>query len=309
MKFILLILLICSHAFANADLYELEGIIQSEMSGRKSIKTVPDVEGSVSLSKDQSLSEMLISLDKCKFNESIKTHTEEYDDHKVFSVSCKTDEKTILVSESLIAKTTNSSNKSVSSSPSVVSFQEMTFEEQTIYPKDYYKLLSEWDYEKVSTKDDATPGLRTLGTFAHVGLPVVLAFRTSRILAPDRLDWQKHFIAGSIISGVTILTAQGIIRFIARRKGIHMSETKIRIISSIAGLIMGIAVGGGKEIYDRVSGRGTPEFRDAMFTAAGGAFVSMFFAIPFGRIFGFKSTSFSPAPVSALVLRPSPQWQ
>lgn len=295
MKFILIILLLCSQAFANADLYELEGIIQSEMSGRKSIHAVPDLEGSVSLTKDQSHAEMLMGLDKCKFNETIKTHTEEYGDHKVYSVSCKTDEKTIMVSETLISK---SENKSAS----VVSFQEMTFEEQTIYPKEYYKLLSEYDYEKVSTKEDATPGLRTLGTFAHVGLPVVLAFRTSRLLAPDRLDWQKHFIAGSIISGVTILTAQGIIRFIARRKGIHMSETKIRIISSIAGLMMGLVVGGGKEIYDRVSGRGTPEFRDAMFTAAGGAFVSMFFAIPFGRIFGFKTTSFLQAPVSKLVL-------
>jgi hypothetical protein len=299
MKFILVFLLLCTQAFANADLYELEGIIQSEFSGRKSFGSVPDVEGSTSLSKDQSLSEMLISLDKCKFNDSIKTHTEEYDDHKVFSVSCRTDEKTILVSESLI-------NRAENKSASVVSFQEMTFEEKTIYPKEYYKLLSEYDYEKVSTNKEATPGLRTLGTFAHVGLPVVLAFRTSRILAPDRLDWQKHFIAGSIISGVTILTAQGILRFIARRRGVHMSETKIRIISSIAGLMMGLVVGGGKEVYDRVSGRGTPEFKDAMFTAAGGAFVSMFFAIPFGRLFGFTPISFSPAPASVLVLRPSP---
>lgn len=32
-----------------------------------------------------------------------------------------------------------------------------------------------------------------------------------------------------------------------------------------------VAIGVGKEVYDRVSGKGTPEFLDIMFTCLGGA--------------------------------------
>lgn len=278
MKFLFLLLLSLS-AFANSDMDYLEQVVRDNHSGEKSFFMSPDVNGSQIVSKDMSMNEMLSTIEMCKQNETLKTASEEGDGFKSVSFSCKVG-KEIVVTESMIEEET------------ITSFQEMRFEERLIDPQVYYKLLQNSEIEKVSTKDYATTGLKTLGTFARIGIPVLLAFKTSKILAPDRIDWQKHFIAGSIVSGVTILTAQGIMKFIAKKRGVEISERKAVVIASMAGFLMSVVVGGAKEFRDQ-RGFGTPEFRDAVFTAAGGAMVSIFYAIPFGRIFGWR-----PAPVT-----------
>jgi hypothetical protein len=100
----------------------------------------------------------------------------------------------------------------------------------------------------------------------------------------QKTDWQKHYIAGTLAGGITILTTRGILKFIAKKKNFHISERKMTYISSMAGLLISLLAGAGKEIYD-TTGRGNPEWQDAMFTAAGGAMISIFYAIPFGRWF------------------------
>lgn len=278
---------------ANADLDELESIIQVQSSFKSlSVDSGPDLAGSSTISKDKSLSEIQTSIERCKHQESLSTTRQESGEYKTISFSCRLNEKEILVSESFIESDNNE----------IKSFQELTFIELKLTPQAYLKLLAQSEVEKVSTDENSTGGLRTLGTFARIGIPVFLALKTSRLLAPDRLDWQKHFIAGSIISGLTILTTQGILRFIARKRGSQMSERKIAIISSLAGLLVSLVAGGGKELYDS-TGRGTPEWRDAAFTAAGGALVSLFFAIPFRSIFAWR-----PAPMARSMLIPETQF-
>lgn len=253
MKFILLILFIPFLASAGMDIDELASIS----------------------------SEISKSMDRCRDKSSFRTVVHDLDENsKVISFSCKIG-KTIFITETLI----NDGNK-------IASFQEMEFEEKLIYPQEYLKLLGNSEIEKYGA-EEGSAGIQVLTTFARVGLPVVLSLRASRILSPDRLDWQRHFIAGAMISGVTILTVNGVMRLLPGK------TTRVRktVIASLAGLGMAILAGVGKEIYDS-TGRGTPETRDAWFTAAGGAFVSLIFQIPWGNLGGRKQV---PVKVPALV--------
>lgn len=274
-------LLFTQSLWANADLDELQSIVESKISQQAIYKSFHqnNLEGTHSVSMDQSMMEIMATIDRCRHEPSLQTKVHTDDEIKTFAVSCKINESDILVSEALIK---NDEEKTIKS------YQELHFRESFLTPKAYLKLLSQYEVEKVQTDETSSSGMRTLGTFARAGIPVALSFQGGKLLFPDRVDWQKHFIAGSIISGVTILTVQGILRFIGKKTGRPMSERKITIISSVAGLLMSIVAGAGKEIYDRRSGRGTPEFRDALFTAAGGAFVSLVFNIPFGRLFGLR---------------------
>ena len=191
--------------------------------------------------------------------------------------ACRTSETIITTSEVLIS--------TEGDSPKVVSYQKLEFEERQLPPSVMLNIIAKSDIQSVSAFDSVSPGVRTLLTLAQVGIPVALSFKTAKVLAPDRTDWQKHFIAGAIISGATILTTQALLRTYARKHGYNFSDTKIPLLSSLAGLLTSIVAGGGKETYDSMSGRGTPEFKDVMYTAAGGAMVSFGVVIPLDRLF------------------------
>jgi hypothetical protein len=77
-------------------------------------------------------------------------------------------------------------------------------------------------------------------------------------------------------------------KFIAKKRGVEISQRKAILIASMAGFIMAVVAGAGKEFRD-MAGFGDPDFKDALYTAAGGAMVSIFYAIPFERIFGRKA--------------------
>lgn len=279
MKLISFILLLYSfHLSANSDLALLEEIVRAQILSQTKIKTVlphPDSPGSTVISQDASMNEILESVERCRNEKSLVTDVSEGEEFRNISFSCKID-KEIVLTETLVTH----ENK-------IESYQEMTFREKLLYPQEYMKLLESYDVELTEISEESSSGLKNLGTFTRLGIPVALSFKASKILAPTRTDWQKHFITGSLIGGVTILTTRGIMKFFAKKRSFHISERKLTYISSIAGLMVSLLGGGGKELYDR-TGRGTPEWRDAMFTAAGGAMVSMFYAIPFGRIFGRK---------------------
>lgn len=253
--FVVLVVFITSMAVrANAELEELEGIISQELEKKSFNK--------------KSYLEIQQGLDMCKGQIITTITTPIAPEAKALSFSCRTQNSEILVTESLIRADLNGHK-------TIESYQEISVVDKIISPQDYLKLLSEYEGEPISTKDEVTPGLRAFGSFARVGIPIALAVRASKVIAPNRPDWQSHFIAGSLISGVTILSTRGIVRFVARKRGVRVSERKVAVVSSMAGLIVSLVAGGGKEIYDR-TGRGTPELRDALFTAAGGAFVSLF---------------------------------
>jgi hypothetical protein len=72
-------------------------------------------------------------------------------------------------------------------------------------------------------------------------------------------DKQLHFIAGTLIGA-------GVTEFCALNKIKH---------PALWGIGAGFLAGVGKEIYDKQSGKGTPEFADAVYTILGATTVSV----------------------------------
>jgi hypothetical protein len=205
-----------------------------------------------------------------------KTHTSEF---TTYAFSCRIPGNEIVSSEVMI------SNQGAQ--PEVVSYQELRFEEKAVNREQLLRTMMLSDSMNFQSNAAASPGINTLITLAKVGVPVALSFKAAKILSPVRTDWQKHYIAGAFISGATILTAEGILHLLNHRRGWGMSNTKINLLSSFAGLLSSIAAGAAKElIWDQRMGRGHPEFKDALYTAAGGASVSLTVAIPLEKLFG-----------------------
>jgi len=216
-------------------------------------------------------------LKSAKGSEQVESSKLQGPESLTIAFSCRSENNQIITSEVFIDTKSNS--------PKILSYQELSFEEKEIMPSVLLNIMAKSDYVSVSSFDQTSPGLRTLMSLAKVGIPVALSFKAAKILAPNRSDWQKHFVAGAIISGVTVLTTESILRTYARNRGYSFSDTQITILSSLAGLLGSIAAGAAKEGYDHFSGRGTPEFKDAVYTAAGGAMVSFTVFIPLDRLF------------------------
>lgn len=80
----------------------------------------------------------------------------------------------------------------------------------------------------------------------------------------DRPDLEKHAVAGSIIGiGAAVATE----RMICQRMSFEMAS----YISNMVGFLAACSGGVGKEVYDKVSNRGTPDTQDAFVTCLGGA--------------------------------------
>ncbi len=81
----------------------------------------------------------------------------------------------------------------------------------------------------------------------------------------NRDDLKKHAPAGSVIA---ISAAVATEKIICKELNAEMSSFVARTV----GFVTACAGGGvGKEVYDKVSGRGTPDTRDALVTCLGGA--------------------------------------
>lgn len=74
-------------------------------------------------------------------------------------------------------------------------------------------------------------------------------------------DKRKHFIAGFTICAFASLS-----------------------VGYLLGFVIALLAGAGKEVYDRVTGKGTPEFKDFLFTAFG-AIVSVVLSVILTLIF------------------------
>lgn len=274
--------------WADENLLELETIIQDQlMDSQTKLHQSSDQEGTFAVTKEASMQEMLVSLDDCKDKEAIRTNKQVGPDVMTIAYSCRNSKQEIITSEVFISTR--------GERPEILSFQELKFQERELPPSVMLNIIAKSDFESINASEQVSPGIRTILTIAKVGIPVALSFKTAKILFPTRSDWQKHFIAGAVISGATVLTTQGLIRTVAKKRGYHLSDLKINLLSSVAGLLASTAAGASKELYDRYSGRGTPEFRDALYTAAGGAMVSFTVVIPLESLFRSQRVRPNPA--------------
>lgn len=79
-----------------------------------------------------------------------------------------------------------------------------------------------------------------------------------------RDDLVKHSVAGSVIAVSAAVATENLV---CNELNTEMSTYVARTV----GMLSGCAMGGGKEIYDKVSGRGTPDIQDAVVTCLGAA--------------------------------------
>lgn len=277
-----LALLISMPVLADNNLIELEEILLTELESTSELKSsfISEHDGTTNTNKVNSIQEMLSSLGSCKEEDEIVSDKQSTDEITIIAFACRRGESEIISAEVLIREENGISK--------ILSYQEMIMEERTMSPDQLTNLAFNYDLARVNSFAPVSPGVRTLFTLAKVGVPVFLSFKFAKLIAPSRTDWQKHFIAGAIISGVTVLTAEGLIRTIARRNGYNFSNLQMNLMTSFAGLIGSMAAGISKELYDKYSGKGTPEISDAVYSAAGGAFVGLTITIPIESIFRIR---------------------
>ncbi len=80
----------------------------------------------------------------------------------------------------------------------------------------------------------------------------------------NRDDLVKHSTAGSVIAVSAAVATE---RIICKELNAEMSS----YVSKTVGFLAACSTGVGKEAYDKLSGRGTPDTRDAIITCLGGA--------------------------------------
>jgi hypothetical protein len=281
---LLSLLVLSTPVLADSNIFELEDVLRSELESAPLAKGVSkfntqakDQEGTTTTNKATSIREMLSTLGSCKEQAMIASDKQTSEDMTTISFACRREGNEIISAEVLIQEENGTSK--------VVSYQEMVMEERPMTPAQMTNMVLNYDMNQLDSHRSVSPGVRTLFTLAKVGVPVYLSFKLAKVLSPVRTDWQKHFIAGAIISGVTVLTAEGLIRAIAKRNGYHPTNLQMNLMTSFAGLLGSMAAGVSKELYDKYSGKGHPEVADAVYTAAGGASVAFTVAIPIEAIF------------------------
>lgn len=100
-------------------------------------------------------------------------------------------------------------------------------------------------------------------TIAKITLMLLFSFQftqakcQTRTIQPDKV---KHFVAGGLVSAGT--------QFIATKLGANNNA------SLLIGFGAGVVVGVAKELYD-MTGRGTPDFKDALWTGLGAGLTSV----------------------------------
>ena len=282
---LLSLLLVSMPLFADSNILELEEVLHAELQSVPKNKRVAKTntssliehEGTTPTNKASSIQEILATLGSCKDQAMIASDKQTNMNMTTISFACRRQGKEIISAEVLI--------KEQNGVFEILSYQEMVLEEQVMTRFQMTNLIVNYDLDELNHDWRVSPGVRTLFTLAKVGVPVLLSFKFAKVLSPARIDWQKHFIAGAIVSGVTVLSSRGLIKAIAKRNDYRPTNLQMDLMSSFAGLIASMAVGFSKELYDNFSGKGTPELSDAVYTTAGGFSVAFTVAIPFEYIF------------------------
>jgi hypothetical protein len=233
------------------------------------------------IGKAKSLKEIILGLRRCKKSLKDSLYLDN-NEHRIYALSCYLPDNQIFTAEILI--------KANEPRPFILSYQEMIFSQSNLSKDSLKPLMLSNNIHGIKNHQNPSPGISALLALAKVGVPLSLTFKTAKLIAPSRSDWQKHFIAGSIISGFTILTSEGLLRSYNTKHVPQMSDFKINLLSSLAGLLCSVTAGISKEIYDRFTGKGHPEVNDAIYTAAGGAMISISVVIPIELIFKSKKS-------------------
>lgn len=118
----------------------------------------------------------------------------------------------------------------------------------------------------IATTEVLNLGDHFLGSTLRTAAGVATADWVTRHLYPNQSDKRKHALAGGITAGIG--------------GGITMALTQNQWAGAVAGLALGTIAGAGKEIYDKVTGKGTPDRHDFYATVLGSAVVSVAIAIP-----------------------------
>ncbi len=280
------LMLFSAPLLAQDSIGELREILNSELAHESAVVISAPVlslqEGTITTSKYASIKDMISRLDQCRDDEITSTRTEEAD-LVTIAFSCRKENAELVSTEVLITQSEGQSR--------ILRYQEMVLSERIVTPTELSRVIFSKNLDSVSLTQNVSPGVRTLITMAKVGVPVALSFKAATVFAPNRTDWQKHFIAGALISGATILTSEGLLRSYNKRTGNQMSDVKISMMTSLAGLVASMGAGISKELYDKYTGRGYPEVNDALYTAAGGLMVSATVAIPVELIFRSRKHS------------------
>ena len=273
-------LLSMTHVYANSDIKQLETILENELSQLPvNTELSEDFVGSSGASKSDSIRTMMNSLQHCQNQTEMKTESTSGMGFKTIAVSCRDANSELSTSEFTIRSDENGQ-------PTIAHYQELKFEEKPILPSVHLNIMASPDLEIVRLKDAPSAGIRALLSIAKVAVPMSLSLKTAKVLFPTRSDWQKHFVAGAIMSGATVLIAETIVRRRAKEKGEKPSELKVALISSLSGLLFSMAIGGIKEWSDSTNPKKhSTDWQDFLYTAAGGAFVSVSYAIPLNNLF------------------------
>jgi hypothetical protein len=271
-SFILFSLFCTLPAFAQSNLEEVRSALAAQLETSSNI--VHSVgEENIGVSKTNqatSIDEVLNRLDQC-YQDQITFDRFEDEASVVFSFSCRKENSEVVSAEIKMEKKDDQL--------SLVDYQEIVLKERELAPNEISWIIVNRKIETTQSAQPASPALRTLINLGQVGAPVALSFKYAKFLFPTRIDWEKHFIAGAVISGATILSTEGLLRWHYKQSGQTVSNTKIKLISSLTGLIASMGAGVGKEVRDYFS-YGRPDYKDVLATMAGGMMVSTTVAIP-----------------------------
>jgi len=145
------------------------------------------------------------------------------------------------------------------------SYSVRSFHEVKINNEDYFKfdLTPEDDLHSCSIFFDSSSkseNSKKVLNLAGIGLMVSSLVSSKYTFAAK--DKQKHYVAGLLIAAST----SGAMKLILKK-----DDKNYALKSFLAGVGTSLVVGVGKEVvYDKMMGKGTPDYKDAVVTALGG---------------------------------------
>ena len=261
---------------------ELRGILDANLKQTSTLneRALPsglNENGGVWKSKQEALLQMDSGFRTCSQDPGMQILKREAGPLATFGYACRAPGGGILSSEVFVSKEPGQKR--------VIFYREAAYEEHEVPPSLMMNLLGSGEFEHFDQRESLSPGLVALLALVKAGVPLALTFKAANVLTPYREDWQMHFIMGSFISGLTVLLGDVYLRERGKEKHWKLNDLEYNVLSALMGLLAGIAAGTTKELLDKYAHMGTPEFRDALYTAEGAAMVAISFSIPLEGLF------------------------
>ena len=149
--------------------------------------------------------------------------------------------------------------------PKSTSYSVKSFHQIKINDEDYFKmdLSPDDDFHSCSIfVDSSTKSENTKNVLNLAGIGLMVASLVSSKYTFAAKDKHKHYVAGLLIAAST----SGMMKLILKK-----DDRNYALKAFLAGLGTSFVVGVGKEVvYDKMMGKGTPDYKDAVVTALGG---------------------------------------